>query len=419
MKTPPSPEPDSLTRSGGSGRIASIDALRGFVMFVMIIVNDLSPVPADIVPWWMKHFHGPTGLTFVDLVFPGFLFIVGMSIPFALQSRLKKEPRWRTFLHVISRTLALLFIGVLMVNDTPDTARMGWSGPLWCTLMYLSAICAFCVLTPAKPGKTSRFVSLFLRCLGLTALVILALVFRSDNGRSVIGLSPFYIRHMWWGILGYIAWAYLLSGIIFLIFGTNLTALLGCAILMMCMYPANKNSMFSGLWLAGQVNFGVAFGSRAAITALGLMLGVRLLATGPRDAGARIRFALWLTVGCAVAAWLLSGLYGVSKEEATPSWALWGCVTTAALWLIFYFIADLKPLPVISKPLAVAGENVFLAYLISEMLPYAVDSLGISHWYEGLAQPHLANALLRSAVCSVVILVVSAGLNRLGFRLKL
>src|SRR3989454_6077975 len=82
--------------SGGSSRITSIDALRGFVMFTMIFVNDIAGVSNDIVPAWMKHYHGKSGMTFVDLVFPAFLFTVGISIPFALGSRLDKgEPIWK------------------------------------------------------------------------------------------------------------------------------------------------------------------------------------------------------------------------------------------------------------------------------------------------------------------------------------
>ena len=62
-------------------RIVSVDAMRGFVMLTMIYVNDLN---GDVAPWWMKHWSETgfafNGLTFVDLVFPSFLFLVGMSI---------------------------------------------------------------------------------------------------------------------------------------------------------------------------------------------------------------------------------------------------------------------------------------------------------------------------------------------------
>src|SRR5208283_6067606 len=97
-------------------RVASIDATRGLVMFTMIFVNDISGVSHQIVPDWMRHFHGRSGMTFVDLVFPAFLFIVGMSIPSALGGRLRTgEPLWKTLLHILARTLSLLLIGILMV----------------------------------------------------------------------------------------------------------------------------------------------------------------------------------------------------------------------------------------------------------------------------------------------------------------
>ena len=82
----------------------------------MVFVNDLAGV-ADI-PAWMKHVDAEVdGMTFVDVVFPAFLFIVGMSIPFAVQSRLTNSNTLGFWRHVLQRTLGLLILGVFMVNS--------------------------------------------------------------------------------------------------------------------------------------------------------------------------------------------------------------------------------------------------------------------------------------------------------------
>ena len=73
----------------------------------------------------------------------------------------------------------------------------------------------------------------------------------------------------------------------------------------------------------------------------------------------------------------------------------------------------------IATPLAVAGQNVLLAYLLSEMLPSVIELLHLGGWYGRLAEPDLLHAVVRSAACAVFILCATAGLNRIGFRLGL
>jgi len=403
-------------------RITSIDALRGFVMFMMIFVNDLAGAPEKIVPNWMVHFSdrhkSGSGMTFVDLVFPGFLFIVGMSIPFALGGRLNKgEAVWKISGHMVMRTLALLTLGILMVNgESGGTA-------IWSATMFLSAIFAFCTISPrAAAPKTEKFWKAFtlaVRGLGFAGLLYSALVFQTRKGHHILTLSPLHINTGWYGILGLIGWAYLAAAILFLVFRTYRTALLGCVALMTCFFAADKKHFFDNFWPAHYVDFGQTLGSQAAITVAGVLLASILVAADMTALKARLKFTVLFIGGFALAALLLNGLYGISKNNATPSWCLWSCAITAALWLGFYFFCDIKPVKVVASPLAAAGQNVLLAYILSEMMESVLDLLNLGDWYGGLSEGSLAAAIARSAGCAAVILLVTVGLNRMGFRLKL
>lgn len=385
-------------------------------MFTMIFVNDLAG-GGDAVPDWMSHFderhHGGSGMTFVDLVFPAFVFIVGMSIPFALGSRLNRGERiWKIAGHVLARTLALLAIGILMVN--------GESGGtvLWGYTMFLSCILAFCTVSPRHPAANSagfwKTFSLCLRLIGLAGMIYCAFTFTGHKGRHIITLSPFHIHTSWYGILGLIGWAYVVAATVFLVFRTRTTALLGCVALLLCFYPADRHGAFDHFWFTEHVvGFADTLGSHAAIAVAGVLLASVLVAPDKRAHNARLNFTLLFSLGFAAAALLLNGLYGISKDEATPSWCLWSCAIAAALWAGFYYVCDIAKMNFIAQPLAVAGQNVLLAYLLSEMLPNPYHLLYFSH------DQVLGWIIAFSLLWAATLLCLTAGLNRIGFRLKL
>ncbi|HVY72039.1 MAG TPA: DUF5009 domain-containing protein, partial [Verrucomicrobiae bacterium] len=327
-------------------RVVSIDAARAVVMFTMVFVNDLAGVSPTIVPWWMRHYKADgNGMTFVDLVFPGFLFIAGMSIPCALGARLKRgEPALRIFGHVVLRVLALLLIGVLMVNESPDSAKLGWSANLWLAGMFTAAILAFVSLSPGGPPANPErkrlwhTISIGLRIIGFVALAFFALSFRGEDGHRIITFSPFSIHTEWYGILGLIGWAYLVAASVFLAFRDNRAALLGSMVLLFCLYAAERTGLFSDFWLERYVGIGGALGSQAAISVGGVLLASALLSPDFATAGRRVQFALWFIGGCLAGALLLHGLYGINKNSATPSWCHWACVATTALWLPLHYL---------------------------------------------------------------------------------
>src|SRR5580700_7902009 len=100
----------------GTDRVVSIDIFRGLTMAVMIFVNALSDVRG--LPWWTYHAHASEDvMTYVDMVFPFFLFIVGMSLPLSITQRLKRNASVPLlWMHVILRSVALVVLGLILAN---------------------------------------------------------------------------------------------------------------------------------------------------------------------------------------------------------------------------------------------------------------------------------------------------------------
>jgi predicted acyltransferase len=188
-----------------------------------------------------------------------------------------------------------------------------------------------------------------------------------------------------------------------------------------CLYPAYKLGAFDWFWLAHHLDIG-GTGTHAGIMLAGTLLATTLVTRETGSHGARSRFTLLLVAGGAVGALLLNALYGVSKNNATPSFCLWTTSITAALWLGLYSFADVwasERTKRIVGPLALAGGNVLLAYLLSEMWHPFLDVVQLRRFYDQFAELNLACALIRAASCSIAVVALTTLINRLGLRLKL
>jgi predicted acyltransferase len=190
-------------------------------------------------------------------------------------------------------------------------------------------------------------------------------------------------------------------------------------VLLLALYPADKTGAFEGFWLSHYFDIGSMLGGQPSITVAGLLLASILPPSGQLDLTARLRFTAWFILGCAAAALLLGGLYGINKNVATPSWCLWACAFTAIVWLVFHILSDISPIHPVAKVFALAGRNVLLAYLLSEMAPSAFALFGVDQWYDKVGEISFAAALARSAAMGAALLAATVGLNRLGFRLRL
>ena len=159
-----SPITEVSTRPGGgeskavpqplASRLVSLDVFRGLTIAGMILVNNNGNGSAAY--WPLKHSRW-NGWTPTDLVFPFFLFIVGVSMTFSFSSRLKRgESAGQLLAHAVRRAIILFALGVFL-NGFPNEfhpATIRIEGVLQrIALCYLLA--AFVVLWTGTRGRVT------------------------------------------------------------------------------------------------------------------------------------------------------------------------------------------------------------------------------------------------------------------------
>jgi len=136
-------ERTDLTRT----RIVSIDALRGFDMFWIIGGEELVTRFANLwkgtlaqkVEQQLSHVEWE-GFHFEDLIFPLFLFIVGLVLPFAISRRLQQgRSRARIFVHIIKRAAILILLGLILNG----LLRFNWPRMRWPGVLQRIGLCYF------------------------------------------------------------------------------------------------------------------------------------------------------------------------------------------------------------------------------------------------------------------------------------
>lgn len=405
-------EVSTETKNVKTGRIISIDIFRGLTILTMIFVNDLASVRN--IPAWMQHMPADAdGMTFVDLVFPAFLFIVGMSIPFSINKRLEKgDSTFLLWKHIISRTLSLLILGVLMVNiGSLNESETGMNRHLWMLLVFIGAILTWNNYPKAEGER--KYLFKILRITGVILLIILAAIYRSGTEDN-----PGWLKSSWWGILGLIGWAYFASAAVYILFKRMPAAIAGFIAVFIFLYIGEKSGSLTAINLIADnlVLPGSTIGAHASITTAGVFFSI-LLFQKSRNLREKLIFTVVYTLILFLSGYLLRPLYGISKIYATPAWCLYSAALCCIIYFIIYWIVDEKKIISWSSFLKPAGMNPLLAYILPSIVYAILVLAGITflsdYFGEGIT------GIIRSFVYSLIILGVTAALTKAYVRLRL
>jgi predicted acyltransferase len=390
-----------------SQRILSIDAFRGITILVMIFVNELAGI-RDI-PAWAKHMHADEdAMSFVDAVFPAFLFIVGMSIPFAITNRLKKgDSVWQLQLHILFRTVGLLVLGVFLVNTEGEYNEqlMGMSINLWALLFFAGAILVWKVYYTSN--KTLVYI---LKTVGVLLLVVLAYIYKGENGE--------HITPRWWGILGLIGWAYLYSCIIYQLFKGNILGI--CLMIAVCM-SVFIASHIDSLKVIGWLQWTHPQSGNAIHTSLtlsGMVLSLLFFKMDkPIKENNRFLHAAIFTVLLFFAGYFLRPAFKISKIHATPTWALYSAGFCCIIFIFLYWLIDKKHIEKWTSFFKPAAANPLLTYIIPDIIYFLTALLGVNLFPDSLAYG-LPGALW-SAFFAIAVMGIAMLLSKMKLRLQL
>jgi predicted acyltransferase len=126
-----------------ANRLIALDALRGFTIIGMVIVNDPGSWSHVYAPLLHSHWHG---ITPTDLVFPFFLFMVGVSVSLAYSKRLAAgTPKADMYKKILSRSVKIMLLGwFLWLWPSFNFAGMRYAGVLpRISLVFLASALIF------------------------------------------------------------------------------------------------------------------------------------------------------------------------------------------------------------------------------------------------------------------------------------
>jgi heparan-alpha-glucosaminide N-acetyltransferase len=391
-------------------RILSIDIMRGLTLLLMLFVNDLN---MKVAPSWLGHMEANfDGMGLADWVFPGFLFIVGMAIPFAFSKRFSSgESIYDISRHIVTRSLSLIIIGVLMLNTgRVDPELTGISKNLWALLMYVAV---FLFWNDYSDKEKRIFTVTGFKLAGLGILIYLVLKFRSgepeNNGSLITG---------WWGILGLIGWGYLISAFTYVlcrdsIFKTAVFVIFFLAMNMLSGWNLldylNPVKPFLGVIIDGNVPF---------IVLAGLIAGLIIKKFSSTEFKTVIPVFVGLGILCIVSGYVLRNWFIISKIKATPSWGLICNGISFLLFILIYWIVDVRNKKAWATFLKPVGENSLTTYLAPDILYHLIWMSGLPVLiYKQSTEPLIVVA--GSIIWALAMAGVTALLARINIRLKL
>jgi predicted acyltransferase len=312
-------------------RLISLDALRGFTIAAMIVVN--YPGSEESVFFTLRHTEW-NGLSFTDQIAPYFLFIVGMSIAYAYSKRLAAgENRSAMVKKIIIRSLKIYAVG-----------------------MFLNLMPQFNFHTIRWTGTLQRIAIVFL---------VSAIVFLFSNWKQQAWLAAILLLGYWLALVCIPTPGY---GKPMLEPGINIVAWFDNQFL--------PGKMWRGNWDPESLLTNI---TSIASCLTGMLAGHLMLSDkAPEE---KVNWLMTAGVASALAGYFWGLAFPVNENLWTSSFVLVTSGFAALLFGAFYFLVDIKGYTRFTKPGIIFGANAISIYFLADVWAlffYVIKYGGIS-----------------------------------------
>lgn len=397
-------------------RNPTIDLLRALTMAMMLMVNDFWSVKG--IPHWMEHAAwGEDMLGFSDIVFPTFLFCVGLSIPYAITAMHRKgRSEGDVIRHILERSFALILMGAFICNyEYGIDPSIGYDRNVYSILMTVAFFLVF------NHYKNEGWAIRSLKLAGWAVLMFLLITSRSPEGRT---FYPY-----WWGILGLIGWAYLFCALVYALSRKKSTNILVWGLLFLICLCCSETAPYSVLegrsilslpepnivqLILSTLHLDNASSHLLVMSGV-LFTDIYLGKASQWTLSRKSISLLLLAVGCLVVAFMTHQLFITSKLIGTLPWIFY----TLAIDMILYLMFDLavpKGRTGMFSFLAPAGTATLTCYMLPYIL-YPIVSLTIG-WEWSYAVPE-ALGIIKCMAFSGLCIALTWLLIRKSVKLKI
>jgi predicted acyltransferase len=348
---------------GTTARLTSIDAFRGFVMFLMLaeamrLWTLHAAYPASGV-WAFVAFHTThvpwQGCSLHDLIQPAFSFLAGASLPFSMASRRARgESFARMLAHAVWRSVALILLGIFL--RSLERAHTYWTFEDTLTQIGLGYTFLFLLAFASLRVQIVAFLTILIGFWTAFALYPLP---GPDFDYTQVGV-PANWPHLYSGFLAH--------------FNKNSNLSWAFDVWFLNLFPREAPFRYnSGGWST------LSFVPTLATMMLGLWAGEWLAAR--RTMEDKLKGLVTGGAALAVAGLVLQWLHvsPIVKRIWTPAYTLYSGGLVLLMLAVFYALIELKGWRRWSFPLIVIGANSIAVYVMSGTIEHFVSSALVRH----------------------------------------